>query len=477
MAPRMKRIRVTDTELDELEQRAKKHMKNFQASKSTATWASPLLQTGRKLTEAKEHLQTLHAAHNKLTSKVLELRSATVIAAEAIGQSALDAAKEALTILNQLEAGIDLEELRTIISTFNVGDVLPSLAVVLPKIEYYQRHTVELPKEVSDLNNVPRPVLVLDDAAEILQTAFRRSFDKACSALQKVTDATTDSPLTVADVAVYANYLDDQLDAILCQFGAKEGLQTVARVLKERRYIDLFSSQFCSLCLEERPDVGDCQSCSAKMCSGCFADQLTSAAEDGWTDPSTISRLAMLSCGFCKIGTLDAMIRQQLPPGAEDLYVKAVEHNARADATKEARMEKRREQRAYRALPNKKEKQYQAEKGALVEMLGTQCPGCAIPFADYDGCCSLQCSSCSTWFCALCFDHGSGSWSRSMCHSHVKDCMGRPDDMDDEHFYPLDLWKKHTAMRQHKLCAKYLEKSDPSPTLKSRLLLNDFPRP
>ena len=55
-----------------------------------------------------------------------------------------------------------------------------------------------------------------------------------------------------------------------------------------------------------------------------------------------------------------------------------------------------------------------------------QCPACGTPFTDYEACCSLQCSSCSTWFCALCFDHGDGSWSRSICHKHVEDCMDHP---------------------------------------------------
>ena len=349
--------------------------------------------------------------------------------------------------------------------------------VVLPKIEHYQKHPAELPKEVRDLNAVPKPVLVLDDATEILQTAFRRSFDRASSALQKVTDATADSPLTVDDIGVYAKYLNDQVDSILCQFATKEELQTVSRAVTERRYTDLFSTEFCSVCREERVDIGDCKLCSAKMCSSCFADQLTTAAEDGWTDVSMISRLATLRCDFCKTGSIDPVIRQQLSMDAAELYVKAVEYNARAGSAKDARMEKRRECRAYRGLPDKEEKQYQTEKQVLLEMVGVQCPSCALQFADYDGCCSLQCSSCSVWFCALCFYYGDGDWSRYQCHRHVKDCMDRPADMDDEHFYPLELWKKHTAMRQHRLCAKYLEKSDLSPALKSRLLLNEFPRP
>ena len=64
-----------------------------------------------------------------------------------------------------------------------------------------------------------------------------------------------------------------------------------------------------------------------------------------------------------------------------------------------------------------------------------------------------------------------------MCHRHVEDCTERPADMDDLHFYPLERWKVHTAMRQHRLCVQYLEKTDLSSTLKARLLLNDFPRP
>ena len=473
-----KRNRVTDTELEELEHCAKKHIKNMQASKSCQIFAAPLLDAGRKIAGAKEHLQTLKIAHTKLTNNVRELRGASVIAAEAIRQSALEGAKEALSTLNQLEVGVEVDMLRGVVSAYLQPDGdLPSLEVVLPKMEYYKHNPKDLPKEVRDLNNILKPVLVLDDEAEILMNAFRRAFDKASSALCKVQEATTDAPLTDADVAVYANYLNGQLDAIVCQFAAKEDLQKMASALEEQRYIDLFESELCLLCCEHRADVSVCQSCSAKMCSSCFGDQLIMAAEDGWTDVSMITRLATLSCGFCKIGTFDAVIRQQLPSDAAELYVQAVERNARTDTARDARIEKRREQRAYRALPNKKEKQYQIEKRALVDMLGIQCPECAIPFADYDGCCSLQCSSCSTWFCALCFDHGSGSWSRSLCHSHVKDCKDRPADMDDEHFYPLHLWKKHTAIRQHKLCSKYLEKTDLSRALKSRLLCFDFPCP
>jgi hypothetical protein len=473
-----KRTRVCDTELEDLEQQAKKHIKNIRESKSCATWAAPLWEVGRKPVGAKEHLETLNDAHRKLTSKVRELRAASVLTADGIGQAALEAAKGALATLNKLEARIDNEQIRSIISTYlHVGDVLPSQAVVLPKIEYYKDNPQELPKEVRDLNNIPNPALVLDDEAEIRMNAFRRQFDRASCALLKVRATTKDSPLTVADLAVYANYIEDQLDAVLYQFATKEGLQTVVKALKERRYLDLLSSDICSLCCEDRADVGGCQSCFAKMYSSCFGDQLTSVAEDCWTDPSAISRLATLRCDFCKAGTFNAVIREQLPPDAAELYVQAVEHNARASAAREARMDKRREYRIYRALPNKKDKQYRTEREALVEMLGVQCPSCASPFADYEACCSLQCSACSTWFCALCFNHGDGSWSRLICHTHVKDCMDRPQDMDDAHFYPLHLWKRHTAMRQHKLCAKYLEKTDFSPTLKGRLLLNDFPRP
>ena len=89
------------------------------------------------------------------------------------------------------------------------------------------------------MNNVLKQALILDDESEILMNVFRRAFDRASSALLKVGNVITDSPLTVADVAVYTNYVDDQLDAILLQFVKKEGLQTVAKVLAERRFVDL----------------------------------------------------------------------------------------------------------------------------------------------------------------------------------------------------------------------------------------------
>jgi len=128
-------------------------------------------------------------------------------------------------------------------------------------------------------------------------------------------------------------------------------------------------ADFCSFCCDVRVDISNCDACPAKICSGCFSDQLTSVTEDGWADLSMISRLATLRCDFCKSGSFDAVIRQQLSPEIVKFYVQAVTYNARATATNEARMEKRREQRAYRALPNKKEKEYQTEKETLVEMV------------------------------------------------------------------------------------------------------------
>jgi hypothetical protein len=254
----LKRTRVCDIELGEPEQCAKKHMKNFRESKACALWAAPLLEAGCKLPEAKDHLETLSNAHKKLASRIRELRGASLMTAETSGQSTLEAAKETFSCLHQLEVGLDIEQLRTIISRYlqvddvfpvhmrsitstylHVDDVLRSLAVVLPKVEYYKDHPKDLPKEVHDLNNVLKQALILDDESEILMNAFRRAFDRASSALLKVGNVITDSPLTVADVAVYTNYVDDQLDAILLQFVKKEGLQTVAKVLAERRFVDL----------------------------------------------------------------------------------------------------------------------------------------------------------------------------------------------------------------------------------------------
>ncbi len=171
------------------------------------------------------------------------------------------------------------------------------------------------------------------------------------------------------------------------------------------------------------------------------------------------------------------MIRQQLPQAIAELHLQAVANEARMTTATAAREEKRRELRGYRGLPSKREKQYQSEKEVVIDLVSNQCPACGAAFADYEACCSLQCSACRGWFCGLCLGHGDGSWSRSACHRHVEVCTDRPADMDQRHFYTLDLWKRHVAARQHRLCAQYLEKTDLSSTLKARLLLCDFPMP
>ena len=165
-----------------------------------------------------------HLAQKKLAVRVGELRRASVLTAETVCQFALGAALEALAALTRLEASLDAKTTRATISTYISatldGDELPSLAVVLPKVEYYRGRPQDLLQDVRDLNDVLKPALVLDEAAEILEAAFWRASDRAHGAIVEVGTATADSPFTVADVARYAQYCDGRLKDLL---GKREG--------------------------------------------------------------------------------------------------------------------------------------------------------------------------------------------------------------------------------------------------------------
>ena len=48
--------------------------------------------------------------------------------------------------------------------------------------------------------------------------------------------------------------------------------------------------------------------------------------------------------------------------------------------------------------------------------------------------------------------------------------------MEDAHFLPLALWKKHNALRQHRIAVEWLQGKNFPANVEAKLL-DDFPKP
>ena len=266
--------------------------------------------------------------------------------------------------------------------------------------------------------------------------------------------------LTYSDV-------DDAKDLFRIQ--SKPQLKNACRALKRRNYNQLWQSASCSACLEQKLDTFQCDNleCAHHLCSECFANAAFATMDEQYNDLEKLKTVALLSCCYCRTGTMPSDICRAMPAGGLDALLGAVEAHSQSEKARDVAAEKTREAAAYRCLPSSSEKLFQLEKHIISEMIAVKCQRCLAPFGSFDACCALTCSRCNANICALClasFDHDEAT------HSHVATCAERPESMTDALFLDLDAWHAHMAQRQQAQIRQYLSETDLPRNLTQRLL-------
>ena len=101
-------------------------------------------------------------------------------------------------------------------------------------------------------------------------------------------------------------------------------------------------------------------------------------------------------------------------------------------------------------------------------VLWLRCPRCNAPFADFEGCDTIECgaSTCKQYFCAICFHQGTSAGVQA----HVR--VANHHKLDIETFYGgMVGFKEHHAARQRIDVAALVATLPESETFKARLLL------
>lgn len=93
---------------------------------------------------------------------------------------------------------------------------------------------------------------------------------------------------------------------------------------------------------------------------------------------------------------------------------------------------------------------------AIAQQLTSRCPRCSTAFIDFQGCCALQCRSCSAHFCAWCLHPSTGNDEN---HAHVAACNEKPEGADM--FFPGDQYAAFLARRQKNVMRDELAKIPP----------------
>jgi len=93
---------------------------------------------------------------------------------------------------------------------------------------------------------------------------------------------------------------------------------------------------------------------------------------------------------------------------------------------------------------------------AIAQLLTPRCPRCSTAFIDFQGCCALQCRSCSAHFCAWCLHP---STRNDENHAHVAACNEKPEGADM--FFPGDQYAAFLARRQKNVTRDELAKIPP----------------
>ncbi|GBG30560.1 Protein kinase, putative [Hondaea fermentalgiana] len=105
------------------------------------------------------------------------------------------------------------------------------------------------------------------------------------------------------------------------------------------------------------------------------------------------------------------------------------------------------------------------------EILTMSCPRCAAAFADFAGCCALECGACSCRFCAWCSkDTGDDS---NACHRHVARCASKPAGEMDPFFSDFAVvqqaWAKLRAQRLRRYMAEHIRDAGMRASVQTRL--------
>ncbi|GBG25141.1 Protein kinase, putative [Hondaea fermentalgiana] len=105
------------------------------------------------------------------------------------------------------------------------------------------------------------------------------------------------------------------------------------------------------------------------------------------------------------------------------------------------------------------------------EVLAMSCPRCSTVFADFDGCCALECAACPCRFCAWCLqDTGNDSQA---CHQHVATCDSKPAGERNPFFSDFAVvqqaWARLRALRLRDYVAEKIEDAGIRANVKEQL--------
>lgn len=355
---------------------------------------------------------------------------------------------------------------------------------VLAKFHFYINGSEETLAEVARLHGVPRPAILEDSDDELQEQLWTNSFQNTSSAVEAAGEVSGKLPFTACDAAAVGSVLLDRIQALsakIATFGrdgagpeCRRYVATVRTAILTNDLPSIFPRHRCCICLEEKLDAAACSrpNCDTAICEECFCQKMLDQSAKGWPEAKAVARLR---CDTCPAGSYDEALLKHMCPSSLKLYLQAVRADESTTSSSLAAAERAREFRQIRSQTDAACILHGAIKAALLDTVTIRTPCCSRPFIEIEACCAVGCDECHTFFCGLCLE---GSWSREEAHRHVKTCQSRPSSMSDDHFLPLHEWKRHMALRQHRIVEDWVStRPDLPDQVRRRLLDEDFPLP
>ena len=335
--------------------------------------------------------------------------------------------------------------------------------------------------QVKLLHSVPRPAIIEDSDDELQEQLWTNAFRETNYAVEIAGNTSGKQPLTISDTACVGSVFLDKCQELGEQIQAFAGdgpdtrryVALVHTKILAKEFHAIMPKLFCSSCLEEKQDAAACGNCNIAICQDCFSRKMMAQSAKGWPEAGAIARL---ECDGCKTGAYDEALIRHLSPSSSRLYLHATRADEFTAASATASLERTRDFEQILAQPDTDAILYCTLKAALADLVTIRTPcNCRRAFAEMEGCCAIECDDCGTFFCGLCL---AGSWDRDEAHRHVENCRCRPPTMTDAHFLPLQEWKRHMALRQHRIVQDWISaRPDMPETVRRRLLDEDFPLP
>lgn len=444
-----------------------------------ATW-------DRSLAKWYNQLQEIRASSRALEEALKELPAKNVFQ---LKQDQAELVANATCLLEKISRVLDLlhegviHDMESQIHTFIAGDCSDVSIADGDKLMWKMRwfsQDVLLPPQYAEYVAARRPNALECSDDESQERDFWNLFERAEAAIDDEL-ASTSPPFSQKDSVRLANFFLAELSRVRSAAAAFEGpidvdrpcsastraqAQFIQNKLLARDFASLIPWSQCSTCLDAKQNVEKCQNCGLRLCADCFEVRMQHEESIGWSDPATISCIALSKCAFCTTGSYGERMTRLLSPGALRLYKKAIHLHGAMRAQHEAMLENKRSMAQFRELSCAEEMLYFSARAACIDLVSLRKPCCSELFADYDGCCAVECSECTSYFCCLCLQ---GGMTNAVAHRHVATCAGRPAEMDGI-FLPIQAWKRHVARQQHARVSDWLFSKDLPQTVTARVL-------